>query len=258
MGYAIQNIPCNLGNYTQQANTHEWIMIHYTATTASAANNGSYFASNSNCGASAHFFVDGSGTIINSVPVEYVAWHAGNWNANCAGIGIEVVSAGADFTSTEIAELTWLVHSLMEQYNIPADRVIRHYDVADHFTGNTTDPHKRCPAPYVDNTKWQQLHSTITNGDDNMTPSDFWNYGLGTNATSGYNNEEAWKHLSWTHHDTAALYADLCNRDMASVQEETGEYVNSGASMAERLAYCEAYIKRILKQLDSISEKLDK
>lgn len=97
---------------------------------------------------------------------------------------------------------------------------------------------------------------TIETEEDDMTPSDFWNYGLGTNATSDYNNEEAWKHLSWAHHDTAALYADLCDKDMAAVEVETGEHVNTGVSVAQRVAYMEAYIKRIERKLDEIAAKM--
>ena len=41
------------------------------------------------------------------------AWHAGNWAMNCRAIGIEVVSAGEDFSATEVEKLGWLVKRLM-------------------------------------------------------------------------------------------------------------------------------------------------
>lgn len=260
MGYVIRNIPCNSGNYTRQQNSHEWIMIHYTATTASAANNGAYFANNSNCGASAHFFVDGSGTIIHSVPIDYVAWHAGNWNANCSGIGIEVVSAGADFTNTEIAELTWLVQLLMEQFNIPASHVIRHYDVADHFSGSIVDPHKRCPAPYIDNAKWKKLHEIITQGDDDMS-----SYAETAAAELTRTDDPTGNHTNGNMF-TRVAYIDgrlqdmqptinkmceiLTDTDVSAAENETGEHVNTGANMPLRLAYMEAMLKKIMRKLD--------
>ena len=146
-------------------NDPEWIVVHYTATDASAYNNAIYFSRGGNWNSSAHFFIDGGGTIYQSVPLSRGAWHAGNYDCNTSSIGIEVVSSGNDFTSSEIDELTWLVGKLMNDYGIPPENVIRHYDVADYFGGYTQDPHKRCPAPYVDWGKWQELRETITGGD---------------------------------------------------------------------------------------------
>lgn len=63
---------------------------------------------------------------------------------NCRAIGIEVVSAGEDYSGTEITKLAWLVQKLMTKYGIGVSGVIRHYDM----TG------KLCPAPYVAASKW--------------------------------------------------------------------------------------------------------
>lgn len=149
-------------------NTPQWIVIHYTADTGSAYNNAVYFSRGGNWNSSAHYFIDGKGIIYQSVPESRGAWHAGNYQCNTHSIGIETVSAGQDFTSAEIEELAWLVQKLMSKYGIDENRVIRHYDVVDYFSGNTADPHKNCPAPYINNAKWQELKATIT-GDDNMT-----------------------------------------------------------------------------------------
>lgn len=73
---------------------------------------------------------------------------------NCRAIGIEVVSAGEDFSATEVEKLGWLVRKLMAKYGIGASGVIRHYDV----TG------KLCPAPYVAASKWAALKAAITGG----------------------------------------------------------------------------------------------
>ena len=151
------------------SNSPEWLVVHYTATSASAYNNAVYFSRGGNGDSSAHYFIDGGGTIYQSVPDYRGAWHAGNYECNTHSIGIEVVSDGADFTSSEISELAWLVQRLMGEYGIPASRVIRHHDVADHFGGYTVDPHKNCPAPYVDDAKWNRLKAQILEDDDEMT-----------------------------------------------------------------------------------------
>ena len=130
-------------------------MVHFTATLASARNNATYFARNEGQGASAHYFVDDiTPEIYQSVAEGDTAWHAGDWQMNCRAIGIEVVSAGEDFSATEVEKLGWLVRKLMAKYGIGASGVIRHYDV----TG------KLCPAPYGAASKWAALKAAITGG----------------------------------------------------------------------------------------------
>ena len=92
--------------------------------------------------------------IYQSVADGITAWHAGNWDMNCRAIGIEVVSAGEDYSGTEITKLAWLVQKLMAKYGIGPSCVIRHYDV----TG------KLCPAPYAAASKWAALKARITGG----------------------------------------------------------------------------------------------
>ena len=131
------------------------IVVHFTATLASARNNATYFSRNEGQGASAHYFVDDiTPEIYQSVAEGDTAWHAGDWQMNCRAIGIEVVSAGEDFSATEVEKLGWLVRKLMAKYGIGASGVIRHYDV----TG------KLCPAPYVAASKWAALKAAITDG----------------------------------------------------------------------------------------------
>lgn len=89
--------------------------------------------------------------IYQSVVEGDTAWHAGNWLMNCRSVGIEVVSAGEDYSEVEVGKLAWLVHTLMNRYGIPEGGVIRHYDV----TG------KICPAPYIAAGRWAALRSRI-------------------------------------------------------------------------------------------------
>jgi|GEM_PF-1333050 len=160
----IASIPARTCNYTPGRGgcVPEYIIVHYTGTAASARNNALCFANNQ-MSASAHWFVDGSGTVYASVPEAHTAWHAGNWPMNQRAVGIEVVSPGWDFTPAEVDELTWLVQDVAARWGIPAERVLRHHDVPDHSWGQFVDPYKRCPAPYVDSwPKWAALHARIT------------------------------------------------------------------------------------------------
>ena len=156
MAYSILFKQCGSDHMTRgRSRAIDRIVVHFTATLASARNNATYFARNEGQGASAHYFVDDiTPEIYQSVAEGDTAWHAGDWQMNCRAIGIEVVSAGEDFSATEVEKLGWLVRKLMARYGIGASGVIRHYDV----TG------KLCPAPYVAASKWAALKAAITGG----------------------------------------------------------------------------------------------
>ena len=156
MAYSILFKQCGGDHMTRgRSRAVDRIVVHYTGTLASARNNATYFSRNEGQGASAHYFVDDiTPEIYQSVAEGDTAWHAGDWQMNCRAIGIEVVSAGEDFSATEVEKLGWLVRKLMAKYGIGASGVIRHYDV----TG------KLCPAPYVAASKWAALKAAITGG----------------------------------------------------------------------------------------------
>lgn len=147
-------VQCDGRNYTHgRGHAVDHVVVHYTGTDASAHNNLLYFSRNA-AKASAHYFVDRDGTLRQSVPESDTAWHAGKFAMNQRSIGIECVSAGEDFSEEQVATLAALTQALMAKYGIPAENVIRHYDV----TG------KECPAPYLDPDKWRALHDRITEG----------------------------------------------------------------------------------------------
>ena len=156
MAYSILFKQCGSDHMTRgRSRAIDRIVVHFTATLASARNNATYFSRNEGQGASAHYFVDDiTPEIYQSVAEGDTAWHAGDWQMNCRAIGIEVVSAGEDFSDVEVEKLSWLVQRLMDKYGIGASGVIRHYDV----TG------KLCPAPYVAASKWAALKAAITGG----------------------------------------------------------------------------------------------
>ena len=106
-------------------NNPDWIVIHYTATDASAYNNAVYFSRGGNWNSSAHYFLDGGGVIYQSVPNDRGAWACGNYEANTNSISIEVVSSGQEFDEDEIEELQWLVQKLMDRHDILGNGLAR-------------------------------------------------------------------------------------------------------------------------------------
>lgn len=138
----------------------EYIVIHYFGSLGTAKAVARYFAS-AYRGASAHYALDESDTVWQSVLEEDVAWHCGTtgtyFHAKCRNtnsIGIEVRPYKIDpstaasamvrdwyFTDEIIDNLVEFTRMLMKRHNIPAERVVRHYDVT----------HKWCPRPFMGN-----------------------------------------------------------------------------------------------------------
>lgn len=157
-----------------------YIVIHYVGALGSAKANCEYFAGG-NRGASAHYFVDHDGTIYQSVEDKNSAWHCGSNSGykhpkcrNTNSIGIElccrttgnknVDDANWYFEDATVLAAIELTKELMKKYNIPADHVLRHYDV----TGKT------CPAPYVFNKgkhTWAEFQAAIRNNASVSTSS---------------------------------------------------------------------------------------
>lgn len=157
----------------RQVNSIKYIVIHYTGNNGDTAKgNGNYFAYN-NTGASAHYFAD-ENNVVQSVRDNYVAWHCGGkkyYHNNCRNensIGIELCSEKDSkgefyFNEGTVNNALELTKKLMTKYNVPAENVIRHYDVT----------HKICPAPFVNNGRaWQnfkkrlEVNAMIDNYDD--------------------------------------------------------------------------------------------
>lgn len=153
---------CNTQNFGGKRGSTKYIVVHYTANKGDTAkNNADYFAREV-VGASAHYFVD-EREIWESVPPDCVAWHCGAKNykhpecRNTNSIGVEICMNDRDGNVREdsINNAVKLVRELMQEYNIPADRVLRHYDV----TG------KSCPGPMVDFVGlWKNFQAALTGG----------------------------------------------------------------------------------------------
>ena len=146
----------------QKYNLIKYIVVHYTGSDAPARNNCIYF-SGGDRGASADYFIERNGDIykFNKNLKLYYSWHCGDGYGrygitNPNSIGIEVVSGGNEFTAAQKRALRKLVRALMEDFNVPASHVVRHYDAS----------RKICPAPYAGtkskDAKWKELHEFIT------------------------------------------------------------------------------------------------
>lgn len=170
----------NFENINRDIDKIKYIVIHYVGAEGTAKQNCLYFHSLYR-GASAHYFVSQNGEIWQCVKDEDKAWHCGGglqgkgghtYHGICTNsnsIGIEMccykdVNGVWYFTDETVSSTIALVKELMKKYNIPVDRVIRHYDV----TG------KNCPEPYVrDEAAWRGFKALLTNGsvtDNNNKP----------------------------------------------------------------------------------------
>ncbi|MEF2699846.1 MAG: N-acetylmuramoyl-L-alanine amidase [Oscillospiraceae bacterium] len=160
----ILQMPCNPGNYTaKRTGAIRYLVVHYTGAPGTARNNGAYFASRGDIGASAHYFVDAQ-DIVQSVPDGGRAWHCGAASyrhpecRNDNSIGVELccdqdASGRWRFDPATVANAVQLIRTLMAKYGIDADHVVRHYDV----TG------KVCPEPYVrDASAWAEFKARLT------------------------------------------------------------------------------------------------
>lgn len=152
-------------------NNPEYIVLHYTANsgdTATAKSNAKYFAETDR-EASAHYIIDTEDTVYCCVPPRNAAYAVGDYGTgklkgvvtNYNSISVEMVSrsyAGNYYIPIKTIENTVeFVRQLMNEYGIPKENIVRHYDI----TG------KMCPQPYIDELKWRGLLGMI--GGDCMT-----------------------------------------------------------------------------------------
>ncbi len=145
----------------------KYIVVHYTGNDGDTAkNNADYFATGNNTTAGAHFFVDKSGEIWNSIEMDSIAWAVGGYftsnnggaeyyrkctNAN--SVSIELCDCIKGTNWTQMVATRQLV--LYIQKKCPnAKTIIRHFDVNG----------KICPASMsgTGNEQWKRLHNYLT------------------------------------------------------------------------------------------------
>jgi len=118
---------------------------------------------------SAHYLIHENGEIYNLIKDKNRAWHAGQsyWQGevqlNDTSIGIELDNPGKnDFTPAQMQAAIKLCHYLQKQYNIPANNILGHSDIA---------PHRKIdPGLYFDwnllqqnniGMSWKEIHGPI-------------------------------------------------------------------------------------------------
>lgn len=108
---------------------------------------------------SAHYMIDEDGSVVQMVPEEKRAWHAGvsHWrgrdNINHTSIGIELVNPGHEFgyrsfPDVQIDSLLELLDGIRSRWEIPMENYVGHSDVAP---DRKSDPGELFP--------WQRLAS---------------------------------------------------------------------------------------------------
>lgn len=170
-----QGPQCHTSNcYTCRNGDIKYIVIHFTSNNGDTALNNCNYFSGANRGASAHYFIGDDG-IYQSVPDNWAAWAVGGtkiykhpYCRNMNSISIEMCSrVGADgkyYIRDGIVEQTIkLTRYLMNKYGVPAQNVLRHYDVWD----------KKCPEPFVRQPElWDNFKKRLT-GSEELTMSQY-------------------------------------------------------------------------------------
>lgn len=135
-------------DHYEGGNTKEYIVTHGTGnTTDSDEGNANYFCTGSR-GASAHYFVDDD-SITQIVKDEDCSWHCGDGHGaygitNRNSIGIEMCCTNGVYSAKTIFNTIELIAMLMRKYNIPMEKVVRHFDAS----------RKNCPSALNLDGKW--------------------------------------------------------------------------------------------------------
>ena len=183
MGYTmIQAKSVSYGG-TRSLSTPKYIVIHYTGNNNDTAkNNCNYFRYTNTRSAGAHFFVDQSGNVYQSIPLNRIAWSVGGFftQKNGAGslykkatntnsVSIELCDiASKDPSSAMINAVRALIKYIQGQCP-NAKTIIRHWDVNG----------KSCPARMTgtSNSRWTSFKSAITSSGSSASTA---------SASSGY------------------------------------------------------------------------
>lgn len=132
------------------------VILHYTGMPTSAA--ALEWLCNPASNVSCHYYVEEDGDVLQLVPEDRRAWHAGVscWagerDLNSRSIGIEIANAGhpgglPPYPDAQIAAVVALCRDLCGRYAIRPERILAHSDVAP---GRKTDPGEVFP--------WNTLH----------------------------------------------------------------------------------------------------
>ncbi len=147
-----------------------YLIFHYTgmASQKKAIHRLTHKSSKVSC----HYFIKRNGEIINMVPDNYIAWHAGIscWknqkNLNDKSIGIEIHNSGHSgkyerFTIKQVKSLLFLTKILKKKYQIKSKNFLGHSDIAPN---RKKDPGEKFPWKYLAKHKigiWHKLPKNL-------------------------------------------------------------------------------------------------
>ena len=151
----IRNYSINFDIAERNNKNINFVIIHYTGMKSEKA--AIKRLCNSKSKVSSHYFIKKNGQIINLVPDNYIAWHAGKsrWkkksSLNKNSIGIEIQNPGhsfnyLNFSEKQIFALKKLLVFLMKKYKILKKNILGHSDIAPE---RKKDPGEKFP--------WQRL-----------------------------------------------------------------------------------------------------
>lgn len=143
----------------------KYIVIHDTGNSASGANANAHFNyfNGGDRSSSADFFVDDTQVLCVNDYYKYYTWHCGDGHGkygitNRNSIGIEICINSDGNRDVVITKTISLVKELMEELNIPIDRVVRHYDAS----------RKNCPSSMNKNnwSEWFEFKRRLQNEEE--------------------------------------------------------------------------------------------
>ena len=135
----IRNYSINFDTPERNNKDINFVIIHYTGMKSETA--AIKRLCNSKSKVSSHYFIKKNGEILNLIPDNYIAWHAGKsrWKKkkflNKNSIGIEIQNPGhsfnyPNFSEKQIVALKKLLRFLMKKYKIYKKNVLGHSDIA--------------------------------------------------------------------------------------------------------------------------------
>lgn len=178
MGYTLIQAKSVSYGGTRALSSVKYIVIHYTGNNGDTAKANCNFFKNVNTrSAGAHFFADQAGTVLQSIPLNRIAWSVGGFftQKNGAGslykkatntnsVSIELCDiASKDPSSAMINAVRTLIKHIQGQCP-NAKTIIRHWDVNG----------KSCPARMIgtNNSRWTSFKAAIsTSGSGAASPS---------------------------------------------------------------------------------------
>lgn len=147
-------------NRSRRTEPIRYIVIHDTGNRSAGADAMSHFQyfNTGNRDSSADYFVDGKTILQVNDYHTYYTWHCGDGKGkygitNQNSVGIEMCINSDGDHNKAFDNLVAVTKHLMQELNIPAERVVRHYDAS----------RKNCPASMNNGTwsKWNEFKSMI-------------------------------------------------------------------------------------------------